>query len=276
MMFPNAARAAAWRYALPAAAIALLPIAAVGQEAGQDAYGTLAQQLANPVANLVSVPFQNNFDVGGGRGGDAFRYTLNFQPVVPFTLSPDWNLITRTIVPISHSERLFPDHRTGLGDVLQSFFLSPSRPTSGGLVWGAGPVFLYPTATQGLGTGQWAAGPTGVVLQMSGPWQYGVLANHVWGVGDSSPDRPRVNASFAQPFVVYTFPTHTSVALNAEASYNWDRRQLTLPLNLVVSQLALVGGQPVQFGAGFRYFLDGPASAPDWGVRLNMTLVFPR
>lgn len=99
--------------------------------------------------------------------------------MIPFTLSPDWNLITRTIIPISHAERVFADHRTGFGDVLQSFFFSPSRPTAGGFVWGAGPVFLYPTATDGLGARQWGGRATAVALQLSGPWQFGVLANPV-------------------------------------------------------------------------------------------------
>jgi hypothetical protein len=240
---------AAWagRRGCASGAILLGAVAAAALAASahaEEPYQNLAQELANPVANLISVPFQNNFDFGGGRG-NAFRYTLNFQPVVPFGLSQDWNLITRTIVPFAHVERVFPDHRTGLGDVLQSFFLSPARPTAGGFVWGAGPVFLYPTATErGLGARQWGAGPTGVVLQVNGPWLYGVLANHVWGLGDGGPERSRVNNSFVQPFAVYTFPTQTGVSLNAEVSYDWDRRQATIPVNLGVSQLALVGTQP--------------------------------
>jgi hypothetical protein len=127
----------------------------------------LAQELANPIANLTSVPFQNNFDFGGGRG-NAFRYTLNVQPVIPFTLNDDWNLITRTIVPFAHVERVFPQPETGIGDIVQSFFLSPARPVNG-ITWGAGPIFLYPSASNDfIGSGQWGAGPTGVVLKQSG------------------------------------------------------------------------------------------------------------
>jgi hypothetical protein len=258
-------------------AIALLAAAAPLQAMAQDAQGSnLAQQLANPVANLISVPFQSNLDVGGGRG-DALRYTLNFQPVVPFSLSEDWNLITRTIVPLSHAERVFADHRTGLGDVLQSFFFSPSRPSASGITWGAGPVILYPTATErGLGSRQWGGGPTGVVLQQNGRWLYGVLGNHVWGFGGEGPERPSVNATFLQPFLAHTFPTQTTLSLNLESSYDWARRQWTVPVNLGANQLVNISGQAVQFGAGLRYFAEALSGGPDWGIRLSATLVFPR
>lgn len=248
---------------------------ASGQHPNTQAGENLAQQLSNPVANLISLPFQNNFDYGGGRGS-AFRYTLNFQPVIPFTLSNDWNLIIRTIVPFSHVERVFPEHATGLGDVVQSFFISPSRPTASGVSWGAGPVFLYPTATDGvLGQRQWGAGPTGVVLQQRGRWLYGALANHIWGLGGYSPDRPQVNATFLQPFLTYTFPTQTTVALNTESTYDWSRRQWTVPVNLSANQVVRVFGRNMQLGGGVRYYADKPVGGPDWGFRFTATLVFP-
>lgn len=165
----------------------------------------LAQDLANPVVAIISVPFRNNFDFGGGRTDDGFRYLLEVQPVIPMALSEDWNLITRTILSFAHVERIFPDHRTGLGDTVQTFFLSPSQATTGGLTWGAGPVFLYPTATEsGLGARQWGAGPSAVLVQKTGPWLFGMLANQLWGLGGDGPNRPQVNAMLLQPFVTYT------------------------------------------------------------------------
>jgi hypothetical protein len=247
--------------------------------AGQTPYYTgdaaLAQALNNPLANLISVPFQNNFDYGGGRGS-AFRYTLNVQPVIPFALNENWNLITRTILPFQHVERVFPEHENGFGDVVQSFFLSPSRPVNG-ITWGVGPVLLYPTATNGMiGARQWGAGPTGVVLKQSGPWLFGTLANHLWSMGGVTDGRARVNATFLQPFVTYTFPSQTTLFLNTEALYDWTSENWLVPINAGVNQLVRIGGQAVQLGAGIRYFAESPAGGPDWGFRLNLTFVFPR
>jgi hypothetical protein len=172
----------------------------------------LAKQLANPVASLISVPFQNNFDFGGGYKDDAFRYTLNLQPVVPISLSEDWNLISRTILPIVYQKDLLPpevtandvdpnEDQAGLGDTVQSLFLSPAHSDP---IWGVGPVILVPTATREvLGSEKWGIGPTGVVLKQSGPWTYGMLANHIWSfAGDG--DRDDVSLTFLQPFASYT------------------------------------------------------------------------
>jgi hypothetical protein len=150
----------------------------------------LAKKLQNPVAALISVPFQNNFDFGLGPSNDGFRYTLNIQPVIPISLNGDWNLISRTILPIisQHNsvgapieaggeflEAIQPVRRSvdvnqdGLGDAIQSFFLSPVNPGPAGIIWGVGPVFLLPTATDDLlGSGKWGAGPTAVLLKQTG------------------------------------------------------------------------------------------------------------
>jgi hypothetical protein len=127
------------------AQVALLSFGAIST-ANAQSDSDLAQELTNPIAGLIQVPFQNNFDWGGGHRNDAFRYTLNVQPVIPLTLNPDWNLITRTVIPFASFDGVFPQNESGLADIVQSFFFSPSRPTSSGIVWGVGPVFLYPTA----------------------------------------------------------------------------------------------------------------------------------
>lgn len=115
-----------------------------------------------------------------------------------------------------------------------------------------------------------------MVLQQRGGWLYGVLANHLWGLGGEGPGRPEVNATSLQPFLTYTSPTQTTLFLNTESTYDWDRRQWTVPINLGVNQLINIGGQGVQVGAAVRSYADRPSGGPDWGLRLNLTFVFPR
>jgi len=237
----------------------------------------LAKKLQNPVASLISVPIQNNWDFGYG-SVNAMRYTANVQPVIPFSLSKDWNLITRTIVPIIYAEGTTPgaSSKFGLGDTLQSFFFSPKAPTSGGWIWGAGPVALWPTSTDdALGVGKVGAGPTALMLRQQNGWTYGALANHLWsfaGQGSSAD----VNATFIQPFVSYTTKTFTTFGLNTESSYDWNNRQWSVPVNLSVSQLLKIGKQPVQFALGGKYYAEGPQGGPDWGLRFSVTFLFPK
>ena len=133
----------------------------------------LAKKLANPVASLISIPLDLDYDHDIGPADDGSRITLVAKPVVPVTHNADWNLISRTILPLVSQDDIFPGagDQTGLGDILQSFFFSPAKPTAGGLIWGAGPVLLLPTATDELlGSEKWGLGPTGVLLKQSGPW----------------------------------------------------------------------------------------------------------
>jgi len=185
-------------------AIAAWSVPAMAEHAVTDAYEVdLARDLSNPVAALISVPLQFNYDRGTGPSEDGRRYVLNIQPVVPFSITCEWNLISRTIMPVIAQKDAVPGggSQSGLGDIVQSLFLSPAKPTADGLIYGVGPAFLLPTATDSrLGTEQWAVGPTGVVLRQEGPWTVGVLANHLWSVAGDS-DRASVNATFVQPFI---------------------------------------------------------------------------
>ncbi|WP_442150523.1 transporter [Rhizobium leguminosarum] len=245
---------------------------------GQDSSSDLAKKLSNPIASLISVPFQLNYDHGyGPLDGD--KATLNIQPVIPFSLNADWNLISRTILPVTYQNDVAgpSGSQFGLGDVLQSFFLSPAKPTDGGLIWGAGPVFLIPTATDDLlGGEKWGAGPTIVALKQDGPWTYGVLANHIWSFAGNE-DRNDISNTYMQPFLSYTTPTAWTFALNTESTYDWKTHDWSVPINVTVSKLVKVNEQPISLTAGLRYWAAAPDDGPEGlGVRLGLTFLFPK
>ena len=237
----------------------------------------LAKKLSNPVANLISVPFQFNYNEGYGDGSGHQSY-LNIQPVIPISISPNWNVISRTIVPVVSQDDIQPGSGSqfGLGATTQSFFFSPKEPTSAGLIWGVGPAFLIPTATDGVAPNQWGAGITGVALKQSGAWTVGALANHIWSLTGNS-RYGDVSATFVQPFVSYTTPKATSITLNTESTYNWETSEWSVPINLQLAQIVKISGQPVQFGVGARYWAQSPDGGPDgWGARALVTLLFPK
>jgi hypothetical protein len=241
----------------------------------------LAKQLSNPVASLISVPFQFNYDsrVGPARQGD--RLTLNIQPVIPFKLNSEWNLISRTILPVVNQNDIFPGagSQFGLGDTVQSFFFSPSPvPLGGGanFIWGAGPVFLIPTGTGNLLSGEkWGVGPTAVALVQAGPWTVGALTNHIESfAGDRA--RADIRSTFVQPFISYTMKDAWTFTLNSESTYDWIGDQWTVPVNALVSKLVKFGNQPVSLGAGVRYYAQSPDGGPHgWGARAVVTFLFP-
>ncbi len=246
--------------------------------AGQD-NSDLAQKLSNPIASLISVPFQFNFDDDIGLFRDGERFTLNIQPVIPIALSEDWNMISRTIVPIISQEDIFPlaGDQFGLGDTVQSLFFSPAQPGASGIVWGAGPVFLVPTGTDELLSGEkWGAGPTAVVLKQFSGWTVGVLGNHIWSfAGDD--DRLDISTTFLQPFISYTTPEAWTFGLNTEASYDWEAEEWSVPINGSVSKLVVLGSQPVSIGGTVKYWADSPESGPHGlAGRLTFTLLFPK
>ena len=233
----------------------------------------LAKKLQNPVAALISVPIQNNWDFGIGPA-NAMKYTANVQPVIPITLNEDWNLISRTILPVIYAESptVGGSSKTGLGDVLQSLFFSPKAPTSGGWIWGAGPVALLPTGTDGLSAHEWAVGPTALLLKQDSGFTYGMLANHLWSV-DGGQDAG-VNATYMQPFASFTTKKFTTFGLATESTYDWSNQQWTVPLVGSVSQLVKLGGKPVQFSLGAKYYAEKPDGGPDWGLRFTVTFLF--
>lgn len=245
----------------------------------EESSAELALKLSNPVAALISVPLQLNYDSDIGPAEDGDRWLLNVQPVVPVSLNDDWNLISRTIVPLVAQDDVLPGagSQAGLGDVVQSVFFSPKAPTAGGWIWGAGPVLLLPTGSDDLLTAdQWAAGPTGVLLKQQGPWTYGALANHLWSFAGRDA-RADVNATFVQPFLTYTTPTAWTYGINAETTYDWEGEQWSLPVNVTVAKVTKLGNQLVSIGGGLRYWADSPpGGAEGLGLRASFALLFPR
>lgn len=242
----------------------------------------LAKKTQNPIAALYSLPIQFNWNQHLGPTNDGIQTVTNIQPVLPFSINEDWNLISRTILPVIDQRSLAPNglaDKSGVGDITQSLFFSPKAKTESGWIWGAGPVFLMPTGSDDLLTNeQWAAGPTAVALKQTNGWTYGALANHLWSLEVSpADDREKINASFLQPFLSYTTSTYTTFGINTESAYDWQAKEWSVPVNLTVTQLLKLGGQPLSIQLGPRYWLDSTENGADgWGFRAAITLLFPR
>ena len=264
--------------ALRALGVLFLSPALAVTTAQEDSAAELAKKLANPVANLVSIPFQYNHDddIGSSKGSKDY---LNIQPVIPLTLNAEWNMITRTIMPLVDLRDLPRpgDSKSGLGDITASQFFSPKAPTSSGWIWGAGPVELLPTgSSRELGAGKWGLGPTFVGLKQEGQITYGVLANHIWSVAGDS-ERPNIISTFLQPFFAYVTKTRTTFGLNTESTYDWRTDNWSVPINVTVAQLLKLGPQILQVTLGARYWVTAPSTSPEgWGWRLVVTLLYPK
>jgi len=245
------------------------------QEKNSASAEELAKQLANPVAALISVPLQNNFEFGVGPF-DGFKYNLNIQPVIPVSLGENWNMISRTIVPVISQSDVTArgNSETGLGDVAQSLYFSPKE-VQNGLVWGVGPILLIPTATNdALGMKKWTIGPNALLLKIKGQWTYGALVNHMWsyagtGTGD-------INATFFQPFVTYATKTGSSVTVASENTQSWNFDIFGGFAGVYYSKVTSFGNQMVQLGGGPKFYYGNNPMNPKWGIRANLILLFPK
>ena len=245
-----------------------IPCASFAQSADE-----LAKQTQNPVSSLVSFPFQANWDVGIG-DREAIGTTLNIQPVAPFSLVKEWNVILRVIMPLVSQPADAGPRINGMGDTIATAFLSPAR--TGRIIWGAGPALLLPTATNNaLGTEQVGIGPSIVALAQPGRWTVGVLWNQLWSIGGAE-DRDDVNQGFFQPFANYNLGDGIAVGANIEANAAWDATDIwNSTLIFTVSKVTVLGKRPINFVVGAGPTLASPAGT-DWKLRVQANFLFPR
>ena len=246
------------------------------QEAAQEAQTeALATEAQNPISNLVSVPFQYNLTPGIGPNEDQTQSLLNIQPVVPFSLSPDLTLVTRTILPVL-SQPTAAGNQNGIGDLNPSFFFVPKP--RGAWTLGFGPTLLLPTATdQSLGSGQWGAGPAGVAVYTKGAWVAGALVNQIWSfAGDR--DRAAVGAFLVQPFVNYNLPGGWYLVSSPIITANWQRANnpWILPVGGGFGRVFRVGRQPMNASLQAYGNVIKPDGFGDVTVRAQLQFLFPK
>lgn len=259
------------------------------QPSKQDSEEELVKQTQNPVADLISVPLQNNFNFGTG-SKDRTVYVGNIQPVIPIHITDEWNLITRTIMPIINQPSLFPgmSSATGLGDINPTFFFSPAK--SGELIWGVGPTFTLPTATDSLlGAGKFSMGPAAVALTIQGHWVVGALANNQWSVAGWGKDN--VNSFLLQPFVNYNLPDHWYLVSAPIMTANWAAAKAgdvwTVPLGGGVGKLFRLGEVlpleghaiaklPINTQLQMFGNVHRPEFGSEWQLRFQVQLLFPK
>ena len=267
--------------ALPSG-LAILLLAGVPALAAEDdrldpsSKAGLAYEIQNPFAFMYRLPVQNQFDFGYG-SEDAMRYSLRLRPIIPFHLSEDWSLITRTSIPFVYQGSPEPGipSKAGLGDTDMEFYFSPETTTRGWSV-GFGPILRLPTATDDLlGGEKWGAGPAFAALRQTHGWTYGVYVNHLWSFAGES-GRSDLSGTYLQPTISYTFKSATPIGLDAESTYDWTAKQWTVPINLTVSQMVKILGQDVNITLGGRYYAEKPDGGPDWGMQLSFNFLFPK
>jgi hypothetical protein len=243
-----------------------------------DAAKDLAQEIANPLTTTIMVPIQVEYNENIGPDDDGTRTSVFVQPIVPFELNEDWNLITRTILPLIEQKNIFPGagSQSGIGDVTASFFFSPAEPTKNGWIHGAGPVFQFDTATEDyLGLDEHGLGLSYIGLKVDGPKTYGFLTNQIYSVEGHVGNT--YSNLFFQPFFDYTTEGAMTIELTSESNYNWNTKEWSVPVTLTASQFMMIGEQPILIGGGVKYWVESTDSDPEGlSLNFNLYLLFPK
>ena len=262
---------------LVGALYAVSALAQQEQKPAADDAAAIAKKLANPIGALISLPFQNNMDIGIGDYNGS-RNTLNIQPIVPFSLNAKYSLITRYIVPVIAQYDITGEdtRQSGLADALVSGWIS-NAVVKNGFVWGVGAAFLIPTATDDyLGTKKFGVGPTVIVLQQKNGWTYGALVNQIWSVAGDA-DRSDVNQMYLQPFLTHNWKSGAGLTVNSETTLNWEANTTNSYINIMAGGLTKFGNQLVQLQVGPRIQVAAPeGSKSPFGVRAAVIFVFPK
>ena len=204
---------------------------------------------------------------------DGHKHLLNIQPVIPVSISENWNLISRSILPVVFQHDVQPGkYQSGFGDLSQSVWASPKAPSASGLVWGVGAIALIPTGTDGIGANTWAFGPTIVLLKQTGSWTVGLLANQVWDTSGPAD----ISSMYLQPFVVKGLGKGRTVSLNSESTYDFKSKKWTVPFNLSFNKVSKWGNQMVSNQVGAGWYATSPKGGADWQLRYALTLLFPK
>lgn len=246
-----------------------------GKEAVDTSTEALRKAAQNPVADMISLPFQNNTNFNVGPSNKP-QNVLNIQPVIPFKVNQDWNLITRWVSPVIYQPRLSPNDgaQFGLGNFQPSFFLSPAKVDK--FVWGVGPVLWLPTATAStLGVNKWGAGPSAVALYLGEKWVYGALVNNVW----AGTQGQRVNQMLVQPFVNYNLPDGWYLTSSPIITANWLAKDSsnvwTVPLGGGVGRLFKIDKLPINAQVQAFYNVVKPDGGGNWTFRFQLQALFP-
>ena len=235
----------------------------------------LAAKLTNPVADLISVPFQYNYDANIGLDKKGTSNSLLFQPVIPIKLNNDWNYILRPIVTFESANNINGFSGTGTGPIVVETFFSPRAASD--VIWGVGPIVTTPSLSgNNYGTAQTGVGLSAVGLVMKAPWTAGLLAYNTWSAGGNA-NYGTANNLFYQPFISYVTKNAWTYSINTQSTFNWDARRAENPMNATISKIVKFGEMPVSLTAGARYYLSSVPGGPSgWGARASITFLFPR